>query len=178
MCSAPRWKPAARSYVTAADGSFFFDFLQPGTYTISQAPSDEGLRLSVKREGVASSHLHEHVREGDVIEALGPRGQFTIDAALRRSAVLIGAGVGITPMVAFARHLVTEGFRQRRTRPLYLIQVARSEALRAFGDELQALVQRAEGTELPEGHAGGKVVKQIVQVHTGAASVGSGEGHG
>lgn len=115
------------------------------TYTISQAPSDEGLRLSIKREGLASSHLHDHVHEGDVIEALGPRGQFTIDATLRRPAVLIGAGVGITPMVAFARHVVTEGFRNRRTRPLHLIQVARSEDQRAFGDELRALEQRAKG---------------------------------
>ncbi len=115
------------------------------TYTISHAPSDEGLRLSVKREGAASSHLHDHVREGDVIEALGPRGQFTIDASLRRPAVLIGAGVGITPMVAFARHLVTEGFRHRRTRPLHLIQVARDGSVRAFGNELGELVQRAKG---------------------------------
>lgn len=115
------------------------------TYTISQAPSDEGLRLSVKREGAASSHLHDQLREGDVIEALGPRGQFTIDAALRRPAVLIGAGVGITPMVAFARHIVTEGFRNRRTRPLHLIQVARDNRLRAFGNELFSLEQRAKG---------------------------------
>jgi len=115
------------------------------TYTISQAPSDEGLRLSIRREGAASSHLHDRVREGDVIEALGPRGQFTIGAALRRPAVLIGAGVGITPMMAFARHLVTEGFRNRRTRPLHLVQVARHESLRAFGDELNGLVQRAKG---------------------------------
>lgn len=115
------------------------------TYTISQAPADEGLRLSIKREGRASSHLHDHLQVGGVIEGLGPRGQFTIDAQLRRPAVLIGAGVGITPMVAFARHLVTEGFRHRRTRPFHLIQVARSDELRAFGAELQALVQRAGG---------------------------------
>jgi ferredoxin-NADP reductase/predicted pyridoxine 5'-phosphate oxidase superfamily flavin-nucleotide-binding protein len=115
------------------------------TYTISQAPSDDGLRLSIKREGAASRHLHDHVRAGNLIEALGPRGQFTIDVALRRPAVLIGAGVGITPMVAFARHLVTEGFRNRRTRPLHLIQVARDATLRAFGDELNALEQRAKG---------------------------------
>jgi ferredoxin-NADP reductase len=115
------------------------------TYTISQAPSDQGLRLSIKREGVASIHLHDRVHDGDVIEALGPRGQFTIDAALRRPAVLIGAGVGITPMVAFARHVVTEGFLKRRTRPLHLIQVARREDLRAFGAELRTLEQRAKG---------------------------------
>jgi ferredoxin-NADP reductase/predicted pyridoxine 5'-phosphate oxidase superfamily flavin-nucleotide-binding protein len=115
------------------------------TYTISQAPSDEGLRLSIKREGAASSLMHDHVHQGDVIEALGPRGQFIIEASLRRPAVLIGAGVGITPMVAFARHVVTEGFRSRRTRPLHLIQVARSEDLRAFGAELRTLEQRADG---------------------------------
>lgn len=115
------------------------------TYTISQAPSDEGLRLSIKREGVVSSHWHDQVHAGDVIEALGPRGQFTIDASLRRPAVLIGAGVGVTPMVAFARHVVTEGFRHRRTRPLHLIQVARREGLRAFGAELRTLEQRAQG---------------------------------
>lgn len=115
------------------------------TYTISHAPGDDGLRLSIKREGAASSHLHEHVHEGDVIEALGPRGQFGIDAKQRRPAVLIGAGVGITPMIAFARHLVAEGFRNRRTRPLHVIQVARNPAVRAFGAELQALQERAHG---------------------------------
>jgi ferredoxin-NADP reductase len=46
--------------------------------------------------------------------------------------VLIGAGVGITPMVSFARHLVAEGFRLRRTRPTHLIQVARDGQVRAF----------------------------------------------
>ena len=117
----------------------------PRTYTISQAPSDDGLRLSIKREGVVSSHLHDHVQAGDVIEALGPMGQFTLDAKQRRPAVLIGAGVGITPMMAFLRHVVSEGFRNRRTRPVHLIQVAHDEQTRAFGAELRQLEARAEG---------------------------------
>jgi uncharacterized protein len=115
------------------------------TYTISSAPSDAGLRISVKREGAASSFLHDRVAVGNTIEALAPRGHFTFDAAQRRSAVLIGAGVGITPMVSFARHLVAEGFRLRRTRPTHLIQVARDAQVRAFAGELQALVARADG---------------------------------
>ena len=105
----------------------------------------DGSVVSVKRDGAVSQHLHDHVRVGDRIEALGPRGQFTIDAKARRPAVLIGAGVGITPMVAFARHLVSEGFRSRRTRPMHLIQVARDDAVRAFGVELEALDERAQG---------------------------------
>jgi uncharacterized protein len=115
------------------------------TYTISSAPGDPGLRLSVKREGAASTFLHDRVAVGDIMEALAPRGHFTFDATPRRSAVLIGAGVGITPMVSFARHLVAEGFRLRRTRPTHLIQVARDAQVRAFASELQALVTRAGG---------------------------------
>ena len=115
------------------------------TYTISSAPGDAGLRLSVKRQGAASTHLHEHVAVGDVIEALGPRGHFVIDAQSRRPAVLIGAGVGITPMLAFLRHIVAEGFRHRRTRPVHLIQVAHDSSVRAFGAELDELEARAKG---------------------------------
>jgi len=124
------------------------------TYTISAAPTDPGLRLSVKREGsarpellpgVASNFLHDRIGEGDVIEALGPQGRFTIDARARRPAVLIAAGVGVTPMIAFVRHIVAEGFRKRRTRPTHVIQVARDSAMRAFRDELRELEARAPG---------------------------------
>ena len=115
------------------------------TYTISSAPGETGFRISVKREGAASTFLHDRVAVGDTIEALAPRGHFTFDATQRRSAVLIGAGVGITPMVSFTRHLVAEGFRLRRMRPTHLIQVARDAQVRAFASELQALVARADG---------------------------------
>lgn len=115
------------------------------TYSVSSAPGDDGLRISVKREGAASTFLHDQVSVGDTIEALAPRGHFVIDARSRRSAVLIGAGVGITPLVSFARHVVAEGFRLRRTRPVHLVQVARNAGVRAFGAELQALAERAGG---------------------------------
>jgi ferredoxin-NADP reductase/predicted pyridoxine 5'-phosphate oxidase superfamily flavin-nucleotide-binding protein len=115
------------------------------TYTLSSAPGEAGLRISVKREGAASTFLHDHVKVGDTVEALGPRGHFTLDATLHRSAVLIGAGVGITPMVSFARHLVAEGFRLRRTRPTHLVQVARDGQVRAFASELDVLAARAGG---------------------------------
>lgn len=115
------------------------------TYTISSAPGESTLRLSIKREGRASRWMHQHMNVGDVIEAQGPRGQFTLDARARRPAVLIGAGVGITPMMAFLHHIVTEGFRRRGTRPTHVIQVAHDAEVRAFAAELEALAQRANG---------------------------------
>ncbi len=114
-------------------------------YTISSPPGEDHLRLSIKRDGRVSSQMHDQLRVGDVIEALGPRGQFTLDATAGRSAVLIGAGVGITPMVSFLRHIVTEGFRRRRTRPTHVIQVAHDTELRAFASEFETLAARANG---------------------------------
>lgn len=129
------------------------------TYTISSAPGDDHLRLSVKRDGAVSTQMHEQLRVGDLIEARGPRGQFRLDTTARRPAVLIGAGVGITPMVAFLRDIVTEGFRRRSTRPTHVIQVAHDASVRAFAAELRALAERAQGavqlhTVLSKGGAG------------------------
>lgn len=114
------------------------------TYTLSVAPSDGRYRISVKQDGLASAHLHG-LRVGDRIEARGPAGAFTIDALERRPAVLIGAGIGITPMIAMLRHVVYEGLRTRRVRPTWLIQSARNRAERAFDREIDGLAAAAGG---------------------------------
>lgn len=115
------------------------------TYTISSAPEDAGFRISVKREaeGAVSRLLHERLSEGDVIEAMAPRGQFTIDAAERRPVVMIAGGIGVTPMVSMLRHLLTEGLRTRHLRPVWFLYSARTAAERAFFEELQQLAAAA-----------------------------------
>ncbi|WP_394779909.1 pyridoxamine 5'-phosphate oxidase family protein, partial [Undibacterium sp.] len=115
------------------------------TYTLSSAPSDTLLRISVKREGKFSSHLHDALKPGDLIEARAPAGSFTIDAAVRRPVVLLAAGVGVTPLLSMVRHLVHEGVRKRYQRPVWLFQAARNKQQRAFGDELASLVTAAKG---------------------------------
>lgn len=117
-------------------------------YTVSSAPSDAVLRISVKREetGVASRFLHDGVHEGDLIEALAPRGAFVFDGGADRPAVLLSAGVGVTPMVAMLRHAVAEGRRIGRFRPVWFVHIARDGAERAFFGEALALAAAA-----PEG---------------------------
>lgn len=116
------------------------------TYTLSTAPSDSRYRISVKRQGLASVHLHDSVSEGDTIEARAPAGDFTLDALERRPAVLMAAGVGVTPMLAMLRHIVYEGLRTRRVRPTTFFYAARSKAERAFDDELSVLTRQAAGS--------------------------------
>ncbi|MGY3487411.1 ferredoxin-NADP reductase [Bradyrhizobium sp. USDA 4011] len=59
--------------------------------------------------------------------------------------MLLAGGVGITPMLAMLRHVVYEGLRTRGIRPTFLFQAAHAKADRAFGDELQQLVDAAGG---------------------------------
>ncbi|MDE5443872.1 2Fe-2S iron-sulfur cluster binding domain-containing protein [Bradyrhizobium sp. CSA207] len=115
------------------------------TYTLSVAPSDGIYRISVKRDGVVSSHLHDFIRVGDIIEARAPAGEFTIDARATRPAVLLAGGVGVTPMLAMLRHIVYEGLRKQRIRPTVFFHAARSKQDRAFDRELAELVEAAQG---------------------------------
>jgi len=114
-------------------------------YTLSVAPSDGFYRISVKREGVVSRYLHDHLTAGDTLDVRAPAGDFTLDAHASRPAVLLAAGVGITPLLAMLRHLIFEGQRKQRLRPTFFFQSARSKAERPFVRELDQLRAAAHG---------------------------------
>jgi len=117
------------------------------TYTISSAPLDRRLRISVKLEdeGRVSRFLHSRISVGDVLEARAPTGEFVIDTEASRPAVLLSAGVGVTPMIAMLRQIALDGFRIRRTRPVWFFHAARSTAERAFFEEALQTAQCAGG---------------------------------
>jgi ferredoxin-NADP reductase/predicted pyridoxine 5'-phosphate oxidase superfamily flavin-nucleotide-binding protein len=115
------------------------------TYTLSVAPSDDVYRISVKREGIVSCHLHDSIRVGDIIEARAPAGGFVVDAHSTRPAVLLAGGIGVTPTLAMLRHIVYEGLRKQRVRPTTFFHAARSKRDRPFDRELAELVEAAQG---------------------------------
>jgi len=109
------------------------------TYSVSSAPSDGYLRISVKAQGAASRYLHERIAVGDLLDVRLPMGSFTLDEQSARPIVLIGAGVGITPLIAMLRAQLA----QRQSRPIHLFHGARSLADLPFQQELAALRQQA-----------------------------------
>ncbi|MFL1523549.1 pyridoxamine 5'-phosphate oxidase family protein [Pseudomonas sp. O230] len=113
------------------------------TYSLSSAPSDDFFRISVKREGLVSSHLHEQVRVGDLLEARAPQGHFTVAPHERRPLVLLAAGVGITPLLSMVREVVYQGLRTRRIRPTWFFQSSRTLADQPFRSELDRLLEGA-----------------------------------
>lgn len=116
------------------------------TYSLSSAPSDGFLRISVKRDGLVSQHLHAHLGVGSLLEAKAPRGRFVLDPEERRPLVLLAAGVGITPLLSMLREVHYQNRRLRRRRVVWLFQSARHGSELAFGRELAALQQEAGDT--------------------------------
>jgi ring-1,2-phenylacetyl-CoA epoxidase subunit PaaE len=73
----------------------------------SDARDIDRVTVTVKRVvgGVVSNHLNDHVREGDLLQVLGPSGSFTVPAGTgaAQHLVLLAGGSGITPMLSIAR---------------------------------------------------------------------------
>lgn len=78
-------------------------------YSLSDAPSAEHYRISVKQEvnGAASTYLHTQVRRSDVLDVSAPRGSFTLRPG-DGPVVLLSAGVGATPVLAMLHALAAE----------------------------------------------------------------------
>lgn len=73
-------------------------------YSLSAAPSHGTLRITVKVTGQHSAALRA-LRPGTRVLAEGPYGSFTAARRRRRHVVLIGAGIGITPLRALFESL-------------------------------------------------------------------------
>ncbi len=83
------------------------------SYSISSSPNArDHVDLTVKREdrGAVSRHIVDLLKIGDEIETGGPIGKFTFTGAESDSVVLIGAGVGVTPMMSVARYLTEQSW--------------------------------------------------------------------
>lgn len=148
------------------------------TYTVSSAPSDPYYRISVKREGLVSHYLHDQIEAGARVDIRAPIGAFWMDTNEHRPAVLMAAGVGITPMMSMIRQATTDAFARRHHRQITLIHAAQTIEQRAFADELIPLQDQSAGAlryvsvvEKPSNnetlglhyHAEGRITPELLQ---------------
>jgi ferredoxin-NADP reductase/MOSC domain-containing protein YiiM/ferredoxin len=115
------------------------------SYSLSDLPSADHLRISVKREphGVGSSFLNERTKPGDVLDVSAARGRFVLRSA-DRPVVLLSAGIGATPVISILHALAAEG----SLRETWWIHGARNSAQHPFAEESRALLKR-----LPRGRS-------------------------
>jgi len=109
------------------------------TYTVSSPPTRTSyIEVTVKREGAASGYLHDQVHEGDQIEVRALSGSFTFTGTESEGVVLIGGGVGITPMMSMLRTLTDTGWEHG----IWMVFAVRTPKDIIFEKELTYLQER------------------------------------
>lgn len=107
------------------------------TYSLSDQPSKDYLRISVKKEagnpdGLVSNYLHDHLQTGDVLKVGMPAGTFIVQPG-DQPLVLIAGGVGITPLMSMFYEQV-----KKYDREVIFIQCALNSATHVFKEEIKA----------------------------------------
>lgn len=108
------------------------------SYTIASTPTQlHYCAVTVKREdeGLVSKYLNDDVNEGDLLEVATPNGKFTFTGEEADSIVLIGGGVGITPLMSVIRYLTDIGWPNE----IYLLYCCRTTDDFIFRQELEQL---------------------------------------
>ncbi len=109
------------------------------SYSLSDLPATDHLRISVKREsnGIGSSFLCTRTQPGDVLDVSAPRGSFALRPG-ENPVVLMSAGVGATPVLSMLHALVAEGSR----REIWWIFGAQNRAEHPFAEESRSLLKQ------------------------------------
>jgi uncharacterized protein len=124
-------------------------------YSLSDAPRPDRYRITVKRvgaprlhpdapAGVVSTYFHDHVQVGTTLEVRAPSGQFVIDPDPTVPIVLIGGGIGITPLLSMLLWCLAEQPARRVT----LFHGVRSGADHAFKTVVRELAAQHPNLDL------------------------------
>ena len=111
------------------------------SYSISSSPCCRGwCDITVKhaRGGRVSGHLHERVREGDLLKVIGPAGRFTFRGHEAPSVVFIAGGVGVTPLMSSIRYLTDQSWGGE----IFLVYACATREDVIFREELERLSRR------------------------------------
>ncbi len=128
-----------------AEGGQFFGwrfltrghFLMSHPYSLSAAPTDKFLRITIKDLG-DHSRATRHIKPGTRVFVEGPYGAFTAGRATQPHLVMVGGGVGITPIRA-----LMEEFKNGVQMDVFY-RVSRKEDL-ILKDELDYMVANSNG---------------------------------
>ncbi len=111
------------------------------SYTIASSPTQHDyVEITVKHEneGIVSGFLHNHVKEGDLLDFSGPSGFFTFTGRECKCILLIGGGVGITPLMSVLRYLTDRSWPG----DIFLLYCIKTPCDIIFREELDYLQRR------------------------------------
>lgn len=115
-------------------------------YSLSDAPNAGYFRVTIKRvgappnrpetpPGLVSSFFHNELDEGDIVDVKAPSGQFHLDPHETTPVVLIGGGVGLTPVLSMLNAIVDANAR----RDVWFFYGIRNRVEHAMADHLRRM---------------------------------------
>jgi uncharacterized protein len=124
-------------------------------YSLSDSPMGDYYRVTIKKEpappdrpdlksGVASSYFNDVVKEGDILDVKAPTGNFFLDMNKETPIVLVGGGVGVTPMVSMANAIA----RANARREVWFFFGARNTKEHILKEEMLALGAKYENIRI------------------------------
>lgn len=92
-------------------------------YSLSDCAHPNYYRVTIKRApppkdrpelpcGLVSNFFQDQVREGDILDVQAPRGGFFLDILKENPVVLIGGGIGLTPVLSMLNAIVASGSKR------------------------------------------------------------------
>jgi glycine betaine catabolism B len=111
------------------------------SYTLASSPTQQDFaEITVKHEepGEVSAFLHRRVQPGDLLEFSGPSGSFIFTGRECKCILLIGGGVGITPLMSVIRYLTDRSWAG----DIYLLYSIGKPQEFIFREELEHLQRR------------------------------------
>lgn len=115
-------------------------------YSLSDSPNPNYYRVTIKRvppprgnldapAGLVSNYFHDQVNAGDILDVKAPGGHFFLDPTLPNPIVLIGGGVGITPMLSMIGGIAQVN-PQREVYFFYGVRFGREHAMKSYLEDL------------------------------------------
>jgi len=115
-------------------------------YSLSACPREDFYRCTIKRipkladmpstrQAMGSHYFHDRVQVGDTLELRAPGGHFHLDPKATEAVALIGAGIGITPLVAMLDAIILSSVK----RDVYVLFGFRNGETQPFKEHLQKL---------------------------------------
>ena len=108
-------------------------------YSLSDSSRPNNYRVTIKRvppprdsdhpPGLSSNFFHDHVEEGTILDLRAPGGHFFLDTTRSTPVVLIGGGIGLTPVLSMVNHIVETGSK-RETWLFYGVQNGEDHAMK------------------------------------------------
>jgi ferredoxin-NADP reductase len=115
----------------------FSDSFNPRYYRVSikkALPPGKNLTLP---EGLASAYINDHIKEGDILEAKGPSGEFYLNPEDCKPVVLIAGGIGITPLLSMIKSIAL----LNPAKMVYLFYGVSERGGHSFQAELQKIAE-------------------------------------